>query len=84
MRASRREFLRIFSAAGVAGISGIRSTSAYADPPPETTRIRLTKVPSICVAPQYAAEDLLRAEGFTDISYVGSGMTNSGEAFRAQ
>ena len=80
MRASRREFLRIFSAAGVAGISGIRSTSAYADPPPETTRIRLTKVPSICVAPQYAAEDLLRAEGFTDISYVGSGMTNSGVA----
>jgi len=80
MRASRREFLRICSAAGVAGISGIRSTSAYADPPPETTRIRLTKVPSICVAPQYAAEDLLRAEGLTDISYVGSGMTNSGVA----
>ena len=80
MRPSRREFLRIFSAAGVAGISGIGCTSAYAEPPPETTRIRLTKVPSICVAPQYAAEDLLRAEGFTDISYVGSGMTNSGVA----
>ena len=27
-------------------------------------------LPGICVAPRYIAEDLLRAEGFTDISYV--------------
>jgi len=80
MRDSRRKFLRIVSMAGVAGIPGIGSKSAYAEPPPETTRIRLTKVPSICVAPQYVAEDLLRAEGFTDISYIGSGMTSSGVA----
>jgi NitT/TauT family transport system substrate-binding protein len=35
--------------------------------PPETTTIRLVKIPGICVAPQYVAEELLRAEGFTDI-----------------
>jgi NitT/TauT family transport system substrate-binding protein len=78
MRETRREFLRMAAAAGVAGIAGIGSKSVYAEPPPETTRIRLSKVPSICVAPQYVAEELLRAEGFTDISYVGKGMTNSG------
>ena len=26
--------------------------------------------PSICIAPQYIAEELLRAEGFTDVRYV--------------
>ena len=26
--------------------------------------------PGICLAPQYVAEDLLRAEGFTDVEYV--------------
>ena len=78
MRETRREFLRRLGAAGVAGIAGIESRSALAEPPPETTRIRLAKVPSICLAPQYVAEDLLRAEGFTDISYVGSGMAAGG------
>ena len=28
------------------------------------------KDPGICVAPQYVVEELLRAEGFTDIRYV--------------
>jgi NitT/TauT family transport system substrate-binding protein len=64
MRERRREILRIFAAAGAAAIAGIGSKSTRAEPPPETTRIRLAKVPSICVAPQYVAEDLLRAEGF--------------------
>jgi NitT/TauT family transport system substrate-binding protein len=30
----------------------------------------LAKISGICIAPQYVAEDLLRAEGFTDIRYV--------------
>ena len=38
--------------------------------PPETTTIRLSRDPSICLAPGYIADDLLRAEGFTDIRYV--------------
>jgi NitT/TauT family transport system substrate-binding protein len=42
-----------------------------ADRPLETTTVRFAKIPGICNAPQYVAEELLRAEGFTDISYVG-------------
>ena len=42
-----------------------------AEPPPETTKLRLLKETGrICWAPQYVAEDLLRAEGFTDVTYV--------------
>jgi len=44
--------------------------SVHAEPPPETTTVRLAKIPGICIAPQYVAEDLLRAEGFTDVRYV--------------
>jgi len=36
----------------------------------ETTRIRLTQMPGICIAPQYVATDLLRAEGFANVEYV--------------
>ena len=43
---------------------------AGAEPPPETTRIRLVKIPSICRSPQYIAEDLLKAEGFSEVEYV--------------
>jgi NitT/TauT family transport system substrate-binding protein len=32
--------------------------------------VRLLKIPAICLAPQYVSEELLRAEGFTDIRYV--------------
>jgi NitT/TauT family transport system substrate-binding protein len=41
-----------------------------AEPPPETTRLRLHKTSGICVAPQYVAEELLRAEGFREVHYV--------------
>jgi NitT/TauT family transport system substrate-binding protein len=41
-----------------------------AEPPPETTTLRLYKSAGICLAPQYIAEELLRSEGFTDVQYV--------------
>ena len=66
---SRRDFLSILSAAGAAGILGARPSLAD-DGPPEVTTLRLRRDPSICVAPWYIAEDLLRAEGFTDVRYV--------------
>jgi len=44
--------------------------AAAVEPPPETTTVRFSKHPVICFAPQYVCEDLLRAEGFTDIRYL--------------
>jgi NitT/TauT family transport system substrate-binding protein len=75
---SRRDFLASLSAAGAATALG--SGSALADEgPPETTTLRLGKLGSLCLAPQYAAEELLRAEGFTDVRYVtvGPGLSTS-------
>jgi NitT/TauT family transport system substrate-binding protein len=66
---SRRGFLASLSAAGAAGVLGTRGALAD-DGPPEVTTIRLVKFPSICVAPYYVAEELLHAEGFTDVRYV--------------
>jgi NitT/TauT family transport system substrate-binding protein len=51
-------------------------------PPPETTTIRLAKLPGICIAPQYVVSDLLNAEGFTNVVYVQSN-TGGVEATKA-
>jgi NitT/TauT family transport system substrate-binding protein len=66
---TRRRLLKTLSAAGTAGFLGYPRAEA-AEPPPETTAVRLAKVPVICLAPQYVCEALLRDEGFTDIRYV--------------
>jgi NitT/TauT family transport system substrate-binding protein len=68
---SRRDFLASASLAAAAGVLGARAPLAD-DGPPETTTIRLTQDANICIAPGYIAEDLLRAEGFTEIRYVAS------------
>lgn len=68
----RRRFLATLSAAGASGLvemAGIAGPAA-AEPPPETRSIRLAKIPGVCLAPQYIADALLRAEGFTDIRFV--------------
>jgi NitT/TauT family transport system substrate-binding protein len=66
---SRRDFLAGLSAASAAGILG--PPGARADEgPPETTTIKLAYYSNNCLAPLLVAEDLLRAEGFTDIRYV--------------
>lgn len=67
-RLSRREFLGGLTLAGTASLLATRA--ADAEPPPETTRLRLIRVGAICVAPEYVAEDLLKTEGFTDVQYV--------------
>jgi len=46
------------------------ATRARAEPPPETSRLRLVQVSTICQAPQYVAQELLRSEGFTDVQYI--------------
>ena len=67
---SRRRFLATLSSAAVGGLVGTRSRSLAQEGPSETTAIKLARSPSICLAPQYIAGELLRAEGFTDIRYV--------------
>jgi NitT/TauT family transport system substrate-binding protein len=66
---TRRRFLTTLSLAGAAGFV-CAPQSLAAEGPPETTTVRFVKNPVICIAPQYAAEELLRAEGFTEIGYV--------------
>ena len=67
---SRRQFLTALSLAGAAPF--VRAATAFAaEGALETKKVRFVKIPGICNAPQYVAEELLRAEGFTDISYVG-------------
>src|SRR5262249_2499629 len=47
-----------------------RARSFAAEVALETTAIRLYKIANVCVAPQFVAVELLRAEGFTDIQYI--------------
>jgi NitT/TauT family transport system substrate-binding protein len=69
MTQSRRDFLASTSLAMAAGIIGARSSLA-AEAPPETTTVRFSWQNGTCLAPQYVAEELLRAEGFTEIRYI--------------
>ena len=66
---TRRRLLATLSSATVASVFGGTRISAQ-EAPPETTTIRLGKIPGICIAPQYVAEDLLRSEGFNSVQYV--------------
>ena len=69
MMQTRRRFLTTLSLAGAASL--MRAPRALgAEGALETTTVRLPKIAGICVAPGYVADELLRAEGFTDIRYV--------------
>ena len=65
---NRREFLGV-TLAGTAGLLGLKSDLSAAEPP-ETTRLRLVQTPSICIAPQFVAKELLKTEGFADVQYI--------------
>jgi NitT/TauT family transport system substrate-binding protein len=73
---TRRHFLKsgvYVAAAGLAGaaaLAGARPTLPE-EAPPETTLLRLPKIPGYtCLAPLDILDDLLREEGFVDIRYV--------------
>jgi len=70
MNFGRREFVSGVTVATVAGVLGLRADPAQADPPLETTRLKLLRTPSICEAPAQVASGLLESEGFTDVQYV--------------
>ena len=72
---TRRRFLTGLSMAAAANL--VRARSAAAGEVLETTTVHLSKIAGICIARQYVAEELLRAEGFTEIRYV---ETVAGEA----
>ena len=69
---SRRKFLSGLRLAGAAGLLGVHLRPVAAEPPPETTALRLARTGSICQAPQYIVETLFEAEGFTDVQFVGT------------
>ena len=68
----RRTFLTGLSAAGSAAMFNIRPSNAAAEPPLETTTVRLGqwKDGAYCWASLYLAGELLRADGLTDVRYV--------------
>jgi len=57
-------------AVGTATAFSARPVRSVAAEPLETKTIKLVKIPGICVAPQYIADGLLRAEGFSEVQYV--------------
>ena len=66
---TRRRFLTTLALGATAATLPCRPGEA-AEPRPEITTVRFAKIPAICFAPQYVCDELLRAEGFTDIQYV--------------
>src|SRR5262249_6010853 len=66
---TRRRFMATLSLASAACFVGPQRSFA-AEGALETTTVRLNDGPGTCIAPQYVADELLRAEGFTDVRYV--------------
>ena len=73
---SRRRFMTKMAYASALGLGGFgfsnigrTAGSAAGDAPPEITTVRVEMDPVICNAPQ-VFEELLRAEGFTDVRYI--------------
>jgi NitT/TauT family transport system substrate-binding protein len=67
---TRRRFINSVALAGATGLLHVQRVAA-AEGAVETTTVRVVKVPgAICLAPQNLSEELLRAEGFTDVRYV--------------
>ncbi len=68
---SRRSFLAGLSASAAAGFVG-SAQPALAEPPPETTTVRLPRWVggAYCWAGAYIAGELMRAEGLTDVRYI--------------
>jgi NitT/TauT family transport system substrate-binding protein len=80
-RQSRRRFVQTvtgmsLAAAGGALLAGCANQvapflSSRAADQLETTRIRIANTQGVCNAPQVVAGEQMRAEGFTDVQYVG-------------
>jgi NitT/TauT family transport system substrate-binding protein len=81
MMQTRRCFLTTLSGAGAVGLLRAPRVLA-AEGPLETTSVRFFKSSLICsAAPQFAAEELLRAEGFKEIAYIEAARNELQQAF---
>ena len=67
---TRRQFMRDVALAGAASALGHAPHVLAAEPPPETTRLRIAEIPGTCRSPEYIAEPLLKAEGFAEVQYL--------------
>jgi len=68
---SRRKFLGALTLAWTAKFLALRHESIAAEPPPETGKIRVIEPPEICSGTTLiAAQELLKAEGFTQLQAV--------------
>jgi NitT/TauT family transport system substrate-binding protein len=67
-RASRRSFLGglLVSTAGIANIDLVKAEDA----PPDVKTVRFAQATGICIAPQFVAEELIRAEGVLNFESV--------------
>src|SRR5438067_5623402 len=80
---TRRRFLASTAVASVAGL--IRTSPVLAaESRLETTTVRLVRDPTIYLAPQYIAEELLHADGITDIRYIEAASDAETSAILAQ
>ena len=77
---NRRGLLEGASAFGAAALLGLPHSLAAVDVPPETRTVRFCHSPSICVAPQYLAGEMLRMQGFNDVQYLSLGTRAGPEA----
>jgi len=71
---TRRRVLTAIAAISAVTLPAPRLLAA--EPAAEITSVRFGKIPVICFAPQYVCEELLRAEGFTEIRYVNAEPVN--------
>jgi hypothetical protein len=63
---SRRQFLGGLTLAGTAGLLGLKPERLAAEPPPETTNLRLAfRIGLPCHTPLHVADEFLYGEGFT-------------------
>ena len=74
---TRRNFVLAAAATATAGLvwSGQRRRAQAQEAPPETTKVTLAHAPSLCHMPQYVIDELLAAEGITQVDSV---VTDSG------
>ena len=79
---TRRRFLATLALAGTGGLGPVPRVQG-AEGRLETNSVRLANS-GLCIAPQYVAEELLRAEGFTDVRYIDTPPIRVGKIARGE